>query len=113
MNKLSASKLAEVLQEVGPVIRAQAEEIQELRTKLAAYERRDRLTKVAAKMQEKGLDADPIEDIIEKLSNLDDRTLTTREDAVDMFGPDMGARLGLSDAASNASANAIEAYVLS
>lgn len=58
MEKLASDKVAEVLGQVGPALRAQQEEITTLKEKVAFYERRDRATKLASEMTRKNLDPD-------------------------------------------------------
>ena len=86
MNKLSSAKVAEVLSQVGPTLRAQAQEIQSLKEKVAHYERRDRVEKLASRMQEKYLDPETsYEDKVEALMSADD--LGVVEKAVDLSAP--------------------------
>jgi hypothetical protein len=68
MNKLSSTKVAEVLAQVPVALRAQQEEIAQLKEKIAHYEKRDRVIKIASAMQTKNLDPDTSYD--EKVENL-------------------------------------------
>jgi len=84
MNKLSSDKVAEVLGQVGPALRALSEENTGLKEKLAFYERRDRATKIASEMTRKNLD--PESTFEEKVANLmqPDSNLDVVEQAVIM-----------------------------
>ena len=86
MNKLSSAKVAEVLSQVGPTLRALSEENQSLKEKVAQYQLRDRVEKLASRMEEKHLDPETSYDQkVESLMNADD--LGVVEKAVELSAP--------------------------
>lgn len=86
MNKLSSTKVAEVLAQVPTALRAQQEQIAELKEKIAHYEKVERVTKIASAMQQKNLDPDTTYDEkIETLMGRDD--LDVYEKAIDLAAP--------------------------
>lgn len=86
MNKLSSTKVAEVLGQVGPTLRALSEENSVLKEKVAHYERRDRVEKIASRMEEKNLDPETsYDDKVEALMGADD--LGVVEKAVEFSAP--------------------------
>jgi hypothetical protein len=56
MNKLASNKVAGVLNQVGPALRALSEENQSLKEKIAHYEKRERVEKIASSMTAKNLE---------------------------------------------------------
>lgn len=86
MQKLASTKVAEVLAQVPVALRAQQEEIAQLREKVAHYEKRDRVIKIASAMQAKNLD--PETSYEEKITNLmDSENLDVVEKAIDLSAP--------------------------
>ncbi len=86
MNKLSSTKVAEVLAQVPVALRAQAEEIASLKEKVAHYEKRDRVVKIASAMQQKNLDPETsYDDKIENLMGSDN--LDVVEKAIELSAP--------------------------
>lgn len=86
MNKLSSTKVAEVLNQVGPTLRALSQENQALKVKVAHYEKYDRVTKIASQMEAKHLDVDSsYSEKIERLMNSND--LDVVEKAIDLSAP--------------------------
>lgn len=101
MNKLSSTKVAEVLAQVPQTLRAQQEEIRGLREKIAHYEKRDRVVKIASEMQAKNLDPETtFEDKIDHLMGTDD--LDVFEKAIELSAPQIKVA-ALSDHPGNAS----------
>jgi hypothetical protein len=83
MQKLSSTKVAEVLRQVGPTLRSQQAEIESLREKVAFYQRRERVEKIANQMQAKNLDPDSsMDEKVERLMAEDN--LDVVEKAIDM-----------------------------
>ncbi len=83
MIKISSEKTAEVLRQVGPTLRALSEENQTLKEKVATYEKRARVEKLATEMDAKGLQPELSHDEkVERLMGQDD--LDVVEKAVDM-----------------------------
>jgi len=86
MNKLASTKVAEVLAQVPIALRAQQDEIASLKEKLAHYEKRDRVTKIASAMQTKNLDPDTTYD--QKVENLmGSEDLDVFEKAIELSAP--------------------------
>lgn len=86
MNKLSSTKVAEVLAQVPIALRALSEENQALKEKVAHYEKMDRVTKIASVMEQKNLNPDTSFD--EKVAALMERTdLDVYEKAIDLSAP--------------------------
>ncbi len=101
MNKLSSTKVAEVLAQVPTALRAQQSEIAQLKEKIAHYEKMDRVTKLASAMQTKNLDPETsYEEKVENLMGRDD--LDVYEKAVDLAAPQIKVA-SLSDHTGNAS----------
>lgn len=88
MIKLSSEKAAAVLAQVSPALRALSQENQELREKVAHYEKRERVVKLASEMEEKRLD--PETSFEEKVSKLmASQKLETIEEAVHLSAPQL------------------------
>jgi len=86
MNKLSSTKVAEVLAQVPQALRALSEENQALKEKVAHFERVDRVTKIASQMTEKNLD--PESSMEEKIASLmDSNDLDVYEKAINLSAP--------------------------
>lgn len=85
--KLSSTKVAEVLNQVGPALRALSDENQTLKEKVAFYEKRDRAEKIASQMEAKNLDPETSYD--EKVEALmgPDSDLDVVEKAIDLSAP--------------------------
>jgi hypothetical protein len=108
MNKLSSTKVAEVLAQVPVALRAQQEEIAQLKEKIAHYEKRDRVIKIASAMQTKNLDPDTSYD--EKVENLmGSDNLDVVEKAIEYSAPQVKLA-ALSDHPGNPS-NAEDAFI--
>lgn len=108
MNKLSSTKVAEVLAQVPVALRAQQEKIAELQEKVAHYEKRDRVIKIASAMQAKNLDPETSYD--EKVENLmGSNDLDVVEKAIEFSAPQVKLA-ALSDHPGNPS-NAEDAFV--
>ena len=113
MQKLSSTKVAEVLSQVGPTLRAQQAEITSLKEKVAFYQRRERVEKPANQMEAKHLDPEtPYTEKIERLMAEDD--LDVVEKAIDMSAHQVKLA-ALSDDPSNATdaASAFELAIVS
>jgi ABC-type antimicrobial peptide transport system ATPase subunit len=84
--KLSSEDVKATLAQVGPALRALSEENQSLREKVASYQKRERVEKIAQTMQEKGLNPDTT--FQQKVAALMQRTdLSVIESAIDMSAP--------------------------
>lgn len=95
MDKLSAEQVHEVLNEVPGVIRGLVERNTQLEEKVAAYEMRGRVVKLAGEMHRKGLDLDvPIETLADRLEkSAQEGKIGEWEKAVALVAPDMGTKM--------------------
>ncbi len=120
--KISAAKAAAVYSEVPGVLRALVSERDGLRTKLAAanrklaeYNERDRIEKIARTMSEKGIDTDSsFDDKVERIKEATQRgrSLDVIEEAIEMTAPNGGlGKLGSAAEVGNG-AGQLEAYLL-
>jgi hypothetical protein len=93
--KISSAQMAEVFRDASTTLRAQQAHINELETKLASRDQRDRVTKLASEMHRKGLELDTdvgtLADRLEKAAEAG--KLDAIEVGVDLVGPDMGQKL--------------------
>jgi len=122
--KISAAQAAQVYSEVPGVLRALSSERDDLRTKLAAaenqiaeYKTRDRIEKIAHRMEEKHIDlGTTFEDRVERIKEAaaKGRSLDVIEEAVDMTAPQGGlGKLGSATEPGNGdSATELVAYLL-
>lgn len=86
MNKLSSDEVAATLSQVGPTLRALSEENQGLKVKVAAFERKERVEKIATAMTQKGLDHDTTHE--QKVDSLmENDNLDVVEQAIEMSAP--------------------------
>lgn len=86
ITKLSSDEVAATLSQVGPTLRALSVENTGLKEKVAAYERKERVEKIASAMQEKGLDHDTSHaEKVESLMDSDDLDVVER--AIEMSAP--------------------------
>lgn len=83
MNKIAGEKAAEVLRQVGPALRALSGENTTLKEKLAFYEKKERVEKIASSMDAKNLEPElSHEEKVERLMGQDDLDVVSK--AVDM-----------------------------
>lgn len=109
MNKLSSIKVAEILRQVGPTLRAQQAEIVNLKEKVAFFEKKARVENIASTMEAKSLDPDTThEEKIERLMANDDLDVVER--AIEMSAPQIKLA-ALSDDPGNPS-NAEDAFAV-
>lgn len=88
MNKLSAPQVGQMMKLAAENLRALSEENQNLKTKVAHFEKKERAEKIATAMEEKGLE--PELDFKDKVSGLMKRDdLRVVEEAVGMSAPQM------------------------
>jgi ribosomal protein S7 len=86
MKKLSSDEVAATLSQVGPTLRALSEENVALKEKVAHFERRERVEKIASAMERKGLDPDTTYDQkVDTLMGQDN--LDVVEQAIEMSAP--------------------------
>jgi small-conductance mechanosensitive channel len=95
MDKISNEKVAQVLADVPGTLRKLAEENKELHAKVAHYELRNRVEKLASEMHRKNLhtdvEASALADYLEKQAS--EGKLDAIEEATKMVAPDMGHKL--------------------
>lgn len=109
MQKIAHTKVAEVLAQVGPTIRAQQERINALTEKVAHYEKQARARKLASDMQAKNLNPETsFEDKVDGLMAEDEGKLDVIEQAINMSAPQVKLA-ALSDHPGNAT-DAQEAF---
>lgn len=96
MQKESQVKLANLLEQTGELLVQAVGERDAALAKVAAYELRERTTKLAASMHEKGIEVDvPAAKLAEHLAELAQTgKLAEYERAVELVGPDMGQKIG-------------------
>jgi len=122
MEKISADKAWQVYSEVPGVLRALVSERDELKEKLASadariaeFEERDRIEKIARRMEEKKISyGEDFSDTCDRIKEAaaKGKSLDAIEEAVEMTAPDGGfAKLG-SDEEHGQGDNALEAYLL-
>lgn len=115
MDKLSSDKVSQVLAQVGPALRGLSEDNQallkeneELHTKLATYEKRERVEKIASEMRRKGLNPESShQELVDQLMARED--LDTVQAAVEFSAPQMKLA-AVSDRPGNPS-NAEQAFI--
>ena len=87
-NKISGVQVGQMMKLAAENLRGLSEENQELRTKLASYEKKDRVESLATIMEEKGLEPElSYEEKVAGLLTRDD--LDVVEEAVGMSAPQM------------------------
>lgn len=88
MNKTAQAQAGQMMKLAAENIQALSEENQDLKTKVAHYEKKERAEKIASKMEQKGLEPElSMEDKIAGLLKRDD--LSVVEEAVSMSAPQM------------------------
>jgi hypothetical protein len=114
MQKISSTQVKTLLKTASATIRNLNAENCALREKNAAYEKRARVEKIAAEMEEKGLHSDLSRQ--EKIAFLLDAkrapNLDVTEEAVKMASPQKGVIGSLGDDVGANSASAFEQYIL-
>ena len=86
MDKLSSDEVAAALYQVGPTLRALSYENRVLKEKVAAFQKRERVEKIAAAMEQKQLDHDTTYE--QKVANLmSHHNLDVVEEAISMSAP--------------------------
>lgn len=117
MKKVSAEQELAVLAEVPGALRKLAAERDAAVAKCAAYERREKIQKIAHAMIEKGIESgDPstLADKIEKQASEGSVNLDRLADAISLVGPDMfGKTASISDDHHSGSASDFERFVMS
>jgi hypothetical protein len=110
MQKISSKDASALLKQAGQAILDITKENLELKTKLAAKAREDRVVKIARDMEEKGLSDDLTFD--EKVAAVSQaRSLDVTEEAIKMAAPQGHLMGGLSDDPGSGG-NALEHFIL-
>ncbi len=114
--KLSNAQITEVLADVPGTLRKLASDNKELREKLAAFQLRERTTKIANAMHSKNIHAEvPLEDLIVYLEKqAAEGKLDVIEQAVDFRAPDMGDKLAqlTTDERGTSSSSDLERFIV-
>lgn len=96
MNKISSQDAASLLKQAGAAIRTLTKERSDLQMKVASFEKRERMEKIARDMEEKGLNQDLTFEqkvaTLEKAPNLD-----VTEEAIKLAAPQGSGFGSLSD----------------
>lgn len=93
IEKISHTKIAEVLADAAATLRRVTSERDEALSKLAQIERQHAVEKLASQMYEKGLTDEPREHLIERLEKQAmEGGLARLQDAVDLVGPEMWSK---------------------
>jgi uncharacterized ferredoxin-like protein len=86
MNKISSQDAASLLKQAGAAIRTLSKERSELQMKIASFEKRERMEKIARDMEEKGLSGDL--SFEQKLAALEKApSLDVTEEAIKLAAP--------------------------
>jgi len=110
MNKISSQEVVNLLKTAEAAMLTQKELIDELQTKVASYEKSDRIVKIAKEMEEKGLHAEyTFEEKVAHLRQVPDLKVT--EEAVKMASPQHGVFGSLSDHADSGGMHPFEAFI--
>lgn len=110
MKKISSNDAAALLKQAGAAIRALCAERSTLMSKVAQFEHRDRVEKIARDMEEKGLSSDL--DFHQKVAAISRATnLSVTEEAVKLAAPQGNVLGSLGDLSSN-STSAFEHFVM-
>ena len=114
--KISHAQISEVLADVPGTIRKLAEDNKELTAKVAAYELRERTSKLASAMHSKNIHTDvPFEDLVIQLEKQAAAgKLDVIEQAVEFTAPDMGSKLAqlTSDERGTGSSSDLERFIV-
>lgn len=100
MKKISSEQRQEIFGEIPNVLRSLVAERDAALDKLASYEMRNKVEKLASKMVEKGLESGSVlelADRLEKQASTGQIQLQRLTDAVELVGPNMGKFAHLSD----------------
>lgn len=104
MKKISSQDAASLLKQAGATIRTLSKERSELREKIASYEKRERMEKIARDMEEKGLSTDlNFEQKLAALEKAPDLRVT--EEAIKLAAPQGRGFGSLSDQPSGATSS--------
>lgn len=110
MKKISHQQVQSLLKTASTTIRAQENELSDLREKIARFEKRERAEKIAAEMEEKGLHADL--SFQEKVAHLEQAaSLDVTEEAVKLASPQNAVLGSVTDRPGNG-VHAFEQYIL-
>lgn len=100
MEKIASTKVAGILSQVGPTLRALSDENCALKEKLAFFEKKDRVEKIASQMEAKHLNTDS--NYSEKVARLmNEDNLDVMEKAIELSAPQVKLA-ALSDEPGNA-----------
>jgi predicted transcriptional regulator len=110
MNKISSQDAASRLKQAGAAIRNLSQERRELQEKLASYEKKDRVVKIARDMEEKGLSSELTFE--QKVATLEKAPrLDVTEEAIKLAAP-QGRGFGDISDAPGGSASPFEHFIM-
>ena len=114
MEKISYDKVAEVLNDAATALRAVTAERDELKAKVASFERHQEAEKLAHEMEIKGLANEPHDQLVANLEKMAETgKLGEIKNAVGLVGPDMGRKLAslTNDAQTHVGGSDLESYI--
>jgi hypothetical protein len=111
MQKISNQDAASLLKQAGAAIRTLASERDDLQQKVAAYEKRERMEKIAREMEEKGLSSDL--SFEQKLAALESaQNLDVTEEAIKLAAPQGRVFGNLSDHPASGNVSSFEHFIM-
>lgn len=111
MQKISSQDAASLLKQAGAAIRNLSKERSDLREKVAAFEKRERMEKIAREMEEKGLSSDLT--FAQKVAALEKAPdLRVTEEAIKLAAPQGRVFGGLSDHPSGGGISSFEHFIM-
>jgi len=111
MNKISSRDATTLLKQAGAAIRSLTKERDELREKVAAKEKTERITKIAREMEDKGLQPDL--DFNEKIAALHKAdNLNVTEEAIKLAAPQNRILGHLTEQPGEGASTAFEQFIL-
>lgn len=114
MDKKSSQKVAQILRDAREALLSQDTELQQLRSKVAAYQRREEATKVASMLHEKGCELDTdLPDLVERLEKeAAAGRLPEIARAAEMIGPNMSIGITSQNSGEGVGASNFESYLM-
>lgn len=111
MNKISSKDASALLKQAGAAIRSLSKERDNLREKVASFEKQGRVVKIAREMEDKGLQSEM--SFEEKVAALDKaENLQVTEEAVKLAAPQNRILARLSDEPGEGASSAFEQFIL-
>jgi hypothetical protein len=111
MQKISSQDAASLLKQAGAAIRTLASERDDLYQKVASYEKKGRMEKIAREMEDKGLSSElTFEQKVAALGNAPNLDVT--EEAIKLAAPQGHILGGLSDHPSSGTTSSFEHFIM-